>query len=62
MTCKEKLEREFPDANIDKIIDQHCPHNFMNGWASKPKPETCNGQRCRACWCREYNPQEVKKG
>lgn len=59
MTCKEKLEREFPDANIDEIINNYCPHNFEDGYAAKPSDSECKARGCRACWSREYNPKGV---
>ena len=60
MTCREKLEMEYPeDANIRLIGD--CPDDY--GYAGEPKycKPFVGAEECERCWNREVEEKEKKE-
>lgn len=57
MTCREKLEIEYPESASKKLADG-CPNDY--GYARDPKYCDPFTEKCERCWDREIESEEKK--
>ena len=59
MTCREKLEIEYPESASKKLADG-CPNDY--GYARDPKYCDPFTEKCERCWDREVEEIEKEEG
>lgn len=58
MTFREKLQNEYPNADIDEIVRGYCPDCY--GYEEESKCGDGAGWNCEKCWNREMPNTEPK--
>lgn len=61
MTCREKLQLEYPDRIGDQWEGGCCGCPSMRGYLDDPPEEWCKKIRCAECWDREIPETENTK-